>query len=105
MSTHRSRAYRAQQQTADDIWHALGVWYGDTVDGYTPDIAARVATIHARLMDDKTGEYRQYLIDGGNMLGLSESDIEEYNAFVDDDLSDVDFDKYAFDPDYYGCEG
>lgn len=106
MSTHRSRAYRAQQQTADDIWHALSVWYGDTVDGYTPDIAARVAAIHARLMDDKTGEYKSYILDGGNMLGLSNSAQKAYNSFVEDDLSAADFDAGTIiDPDYYGCEG
>lgn len=106
MSTHRSKAYRAQQQTAGDIYEALGVYYGDPVDGYTPDIAERVAEIHARLMDDKTGEYRQYLIDGGNMLGLSDSAIDNYRAFIEEDFSAADFDAYAFsDSDYDACEG
>lgn len=106
MSTHRSKAYRAQQQTAMDIWEALTACYGDSVDGYTPDIAARVNTIHARLMDDKTGEYRQYLIDGGNMLGLIDSAQEAYKSFIEYDLSAADFDADAIiDPDYNACEG
>lgn len=106
MSTHRSKAYRIQQQTASDIYEALGVYYGEPVDGYTPDIAQRVATIHARLMDDKTGEYRQYLIDGGNMLGLNESEKNGYTLFIEEDLSASDFDAYAFSAsDYDACEG
>lgn len=106
MSTHRSKAYRAQQQVAKAIWKTLTACYGLTADGYTPEIAARVAAIHARLMDDKTGEYRQYLLDGGNMLGLSDSAQEAYKSFVEDDLSAADFDAGTIiDPDYYGCEG
>lgn len=96
MSTHRSKAYRAQQQAASDIWEALGVYYGDPVDGYTLDIAARVATIHARLMDDETGEYKKYILDGGGMLGLSDSARDAYSAFIEDDFSAADFDAYAF---------
>ena len=80
MSTHHSKAYRAQQQAASDIYEALGAFYGMSADGYTPDIAERVANIHARLMDDETGEYKKYILDGGGMLGLSEPD--GINAFT-----------------------
>lgn len=105
MSTHRSKAYRIQQQTARDVWEALGVYYGDSADGYTPDIAARVADIHARLMDDKTGEYKKYILDGADMLGLSESEKNGYTLFIEEDLSAVDFDAYAFSAsDYDACE-
>lgn len=96
MSTHRSKAYRAQQQTAKDIWETLTACYGLSADGYTPDIAARIATIHARLMDDKNGKYKSYILDGGNMLGLNDSAKEEYNTFIEEDLSASDFDAYTF---------
>lgn len=106
MSTHRSKAYRAQQQTANDIWEALGACYGESADGYTPDIAARVAEIHARLMDDKTGEYKKYILDGSDMLGLIDSAQEAYKSFIEYDLSAADFDAYTFsDPDYDVREG
>lgn len=106
MSTYRSKAYRAQQQTASDIWEALGVYYGDPVDGYTPDIAARVAEIHARLMNDGTGEYKTYILGGGYMLGLGDSAREAYNAFIEEDFSAADFDAYALSAaDYDTCEG
>lgn len=105
MSTHRSAAYRTQQQAANDIWEAHNARYR-SADGYTPGIAARVAAIHARLMDDKTGEYRQYLIDGGNMLGLNDSEKDGYTAFIEEDLSAADFDAYAFSAsDYDALEG
>lgn len=106
MSTHRSKAYRAQQQTAKDIWEADSAIYGLSADGYTPDIATRVASIHERLMNDKTGEYKKYILEGGNMLGLSDSAKEAYNSFVEYDLNAADFDAYAFsDSDYDACEG
>ena len=106
MSTHRSKAYRAQQQTAKDIWETLTACYGLSADGYTPDIAARIATIHARLMEDKTGEYKNYILDGGYMLGLSDSAQEAYKSFIEYDLCNADFDADTIiDPDYYGCEG
>lgn len=101
MSTHRSKAYRAQQQTARDIWEALGAYYEDSCDGYTPDIAARVAEIHARLMEDKTGEYKKYILDGADMLGLIDSAQEAYKAFIEYDLSADDFDAYTFNADDY----
>lgn len=94
--THRSKAYRAQQQTANDIYEAFHARYGLSADGYMPDIAARVAAIHARLMDDKTGEYKKYLLDGGNILGLNESEKNGYSAFIEDDFSAADFDAYDF---------
>lgn len=93
-------AYRIQRQTARDIWEAYGARYSLSADGYMPDIAARVAAIHARLMDDKTGEYRQYIIDGGDMLGLSESEKNGYIAFIEEDFSAADYD--ACDD---ACEG
>lgn len=47
-------------------------------------------------MDDKTGEYKTYLLDGGNMLGLDDSARDEYRAFIEDDLSAADFNAYDF---------
>lgn len=56
-------------------------------------------------MDDKTGEYKTYLLDGGYMLGLDDSARDEYRAFIEDDLSASDFDAYDFSTsDYDACE-
>ena len=56
----------------------------------------RVAAIHARLMDDKTGECKSYILGGGYMLGLSDSAKDGYNTFIEEDLSAADFDAHAF---------
>lgn len=57
-------------------------------------------------MDDKTGEYKKYILDGGNMLGLNDSEKNGYSAFIEEDFSASDFDAHAFSgSDYDACEG